>query len=86
MASFFSDERRLEAARRIFAHVGEHLGAPVSVRLWDGSLVPLGPEAGTELQVSIASHTIGGRRLAILIAREGVKDLANASAPARRGV
>ncbi len=29
------------------------------------------------VQVSIAGHTIGGKRLAILIAREGVKDLAD---------
>ncbi len=37
-----SPTRQLAAARRLFEHVAEHSDMPVAVRLWDGSLVPLG--------------------------------------------
>lgn len=40
-----SDDKRLEAARRLLSHMGEELQADLAVRLWDGKTVPLGPAA-----------------------------------------
>ena len=37
-----ADDSLLTAARRVIALLREHLNAPLSVRLWDGSLEPLG--------------------------------------------
>lgn len=47
-------DRRVEAARRIVAHVAEHLRADLSVRLWTGEVLPLGPGARDDIQVVIA--------------------------------
>ena len=38
-------ERQLDGARRLLAHLAELLQADLSVRLWNGELVPLGPHA-----------------------------------------
>jgi cyclopropane-fatty-acyl-phospholipid synthase len=58
--SLFSDARRLEAARKIIKHLAELLDIPLSVRLWDGSLVPLGREAGPEFALSISGPGVAG--------------------------
>lgn len=49
-----AEEKRLEAARKIAAHVAETVDAKFSLRLWDGSQVPLGrdPEPGFFLSIS----------------------------------
>ena len=47
-------DRRVEAARRIVAHVAEHLRADLSLRLWTGEVLPLGPGARDDIQVVIA--------------------------------
>lgn len=47
-------DRRVEAARRIVAHVAEHLKADLSLRLWTGEVLPLGPGARDDIQVVIA--------------------------------
>ena len=39
-----ADARRLRAAGGIFEHLAEQLNAPFSVKLWDGSRVPMGPD------------------------------------------
>lgn len=39
---YFSEENRLAAIRRILESVGKTINARFSVRLWDGSIVPLG--------------------------------------------
>jgi cyclopropane-fatty-acyl-phospholipid synthase len=44
----------LAAARALFRWLGERLGAPVAVRLWDDSLVPLGPDPAPRLELRIA--------------------------------
>ena len=48
-------DRRAEAARRIAHHVAEHLKADLSLRLWDATVVPLGPNARTDILVAIRS-------------------------------
>ncbi len=54
MAGLFSDERLLERARDAFAYFGELFDAGFSLRLWDGSIVPLGPNANPHIQLSIS--------------------------------
>ena len=49
-----SDDKLLAAARDIFGHVAQRLDAPFSVELWDGTVVPLGPNADTELRIRLA--------------------------------
>lgn len=47
-------DRRIEAARRIVAHVADHLRADLSVRLWTGEVLPLGPAARDDIQIVVA--------------------------------
>jgi cyclopropane-fatty-acyl-phospholipid synthase len=54
-----SPARQLAAARRLFEHVAEHSDMPVAVRLWDGSLVPLG-KAESPSVVAIRSPGVIG--------------------------
>lgn len=56
-------DRRLEAARRLLSHLSEELQADFSVKLWDGSLVPLGPNAGENLLLAINTPDAIGRLL-----------------------
>ena len=54
------DDKRLSAARDIFAHLAEQLDAPFSVRLWDGSTVPLGQGADTAHCITISDASVLG--------------------------
>lgn len=47
-------ERRIRRARELIDHLRGRMNSPISVRLWDGSLVPLGdnPEPGLEIVIS----------------------------------
>ncbi|MFP3921035.1 MAG: class I SAM-dependent methyltransferase [Dichotomicrobium sp.] len=47
--------RQLSAARDLAAHLGEHLDLDASVRLWDGTRVPLGRDPSGPLTIAIAS-------------------------------
>lgn len=47
-------DRRVIAARRIVGHIAEHLKADLSLRLWNGEVLPLGPDARDDIQVVIA--------------------------------
>ena len=49
-----SEGRLLEAARALAREVGRHLDIAASVRLWDGSRVPLGSRTDTTLALTIA--------------------------------
>ncbi len=51
--SFFSDENRLAAMRRILDHLRETLDARFSVRLWEGSMIPLGREVDEDFYIAI---------------------------------
>ncbi len=57
------DDKRLAAARRLFEHVASRLDGSIAVRLWDGSVIPLGPEADTRYQVAFDSAATLGRLL-----------------------
>ena len=50
-----AEDRRLDAARRLLAHVGTLLDADLSVRLWNGEVVPLRPDARADVLVAINS-------------------------------
>jgi len=55
-----AEVRLRDAARDILRHIGEKLDTPFSVRLWDGSVIPLGANASPDLQITIGSPaTIG---------------------------
>lgn len=47
-------DRRILAARRIIAHVAGLLQADLSVRLWTGEVLPLGPTSRDDIQIVIA--------------------------------
>ncbi len=51
----------LANARTIIAHIAEHLQADVSVELWNGEVVPLGPNARDDIRIVIASTAAIGR-------------------------
>ena len=48
-----ANDRALTAARKAIALLRQHLDAPLSVRLWDGSLEPLGENAPPGLAIRI---------------------------------
>ena len=47
-------DRRIVAARRITAHIADFLQAELSLRLWNGEVLPLGPDARTDIQIVVA--------------------------------
>ncbi len=55
-----AEEKRLSAARDILEHLGAQLDTPFSVRLWDGSLVPLGPAARDDVCISVSGPGVLG--------------------------
>ncbi len=64
-------DRRIEAARRIVAHVAEHLQADLSLRLWNGEVLPLGPGARDDIQITISGPAVVRR----LLLRPGIMTL-----------
>ncbi len=61
--SFASPARQLAAAQRVLAHLAEVLDARFSVRLWDGSRVPLGRNVHPHLEVSVQGPGVVGSLL-----------------------
>lgn len=57
------DATRIEAAKRLFGMIGQKLGAEISVRLWDGSVVPLGPNADPNIGLAIRGPGVIGALL-----------------------
>jgi cyclopropane-fatty-acyl-phospholipid synthase len=57
------DNRRLEAARKLAAKLAEKLDLDASLKLWDGSVVPLGSKVAGPFQISIASAGVIGSLL-----------------------
>src|SRR4051812_36825864 len=53
MFPVFSDRARLSALRTLLERVADDLNARVCVRLWDGSVVPLGKDADPRLCLAI---------------------------------
>jgi cyclopropane-fatty-acyl-phospholipid synthase len=60
MYSIFSGQQHLAAAKRIIQHVAGVLQVPLSVRLWDGTIVPLGKNADRELFLSVDDPGVFG--------------------------
>jgi cyclopropane-fatty-acyl-phospholipid synthase len=67
----FSEQRRLTAARRLFEHVARVADVPFSVRLWDGTMVPLGGEAPADRYLAISGPGVLGS----LIRRPSLENL-----------
>ena len=63
MPSLFSEQQRLHAARRLAAHLAAALDLPVSLRLWDGTIVPLGSNADPTRFFSVAHVGVFGALL-----------------------
>jgi cyclopropane-fatty-acyl-phospholipid synthase len=63
MSTFISDQRRLDAARRIFEHLATVVDIPFSLRLWDGTMVPLGHDATEDRYFSISGPGVLGSLL-----------------------
>jgi len=61
--AFFSDENRLAAARKIFENIGERINARISIRLWDGSIIPLGKDADSDFFIAINGPGVLGALL-----------------------
>lgn len=59
----FSDQDRLAAARRLFVYVGELLDVRFSVRLWDGTMIPLGRNVDTDFFIAINEPGVIGSLL-----------------------
>jgi len=54
------EQQQLQAARRIFEHLAESLDTRFSVRLWDGSTVPLGKDIDPRFFISISGPGVIG--------------------------
>ena len=48
-------ERQLQAARNLAAHIATRLEADLSLQLWNGEMLPLGPGARSDILIVIAS-------------------------------
>lgn len=60
MQIVMKDEKLLRSAKALLDHVGDSLNASISIRLWDGTVVPLGKEADPELFLSLSGpHVLG---------------------------
>ena len=60
---FFSEQYRLHAARKLFEHIGKLIDARFSIRLWDGSIIPLGRNVDTDFFISINEPGVIGSLL-----------------------
>ena len=54
---------RLESARAIVAELARHLEADVSIELWNGEILPLGPNARDDIRIRVASPAAIGQLL-----------------------
>lgn len=52
---------RLDGARAIVAEIARHLQADASVELWNGEVLPLGPDARDDIRIRIGSPAAIGR-------------------------
>jgi cyclopropane-fatty-acyl-phospholipid synthase len=63
MFSLFSDKQRLTAAKRVIRHVAAAVDLPLSLQLWDGTLVPLGTRADPDTFFSVDDAGVFGALL-----------------------
>lgn len=64
-------DRRIVAARRIVAHIAKHLQADLSLRLWNGEVLPLGPGARDDICITVSGPAVVRR----LLLRPGIMTL-----------
>ena len=55
MTTHDAEDRRLSAARRLAEEFARHLDIDVAVRLWDGSVIPLGSSGSHDLAIAFNS-------------------------------
>jgi len=60
MPSQATNEKYLAAAKRIFSHLAEIADAQISIRLWDGSFIPLGESATEQYHIAIKGPEVLG--------------------------
>ncbi len=60
MTTQSADSKYLAAAKRIFGHLAETADAHISIRLWDGSFIPLGDSATEQYQIAIGGPEVLG--------------------------
>ena len=63
MPTVFSDQRQLAAARRIFEYLATAVDIPFSLRLWDGTMIPLGRDAAGDAYFAISGPGVLGSLL-----------------------
>ena len=51
-------DARATRLHSLAAHLSEHLKADLTLRLWDGSEIPLGPDAKGDLAIAIRSPQV----------------------------
>jgi cyclopropane-fatty-acyl-phospholipid synthase len=61
--TLFSNEKKLAAARNIAEYFGELINARFSMRLWDGSMIPLGKNVDPEFFIAINGPGVIGALL-----------------------
>ncbi len=61
--TFFSNTKKLAAARTIFEHVRDLINARFSIRLWDGSMIPLGKDVDPGFFIAINGSGVIGALL-----------------------
>lgn len=54
------EDKLLRSAKKLLGLLAEQLNAAISVRLWDGTVVPLGPNADPDLHLSIRGPGVIG--------------------------
>ncbi|CAH1679390.1 Cyclopropane-fatty-acyl-phospholipid synthase [Hyphomicrobiales bacterium] len=54
-------DKRLAAVKRVLRQASEHINADFGIRLWDGEVIPLGPDARTDLLVALNSPVVLSR-------------------------
>ena len=60
---FFSERQRLEAAKKLATSIGTLTNVPFAIHLWDGSKIPLGPDADKDFFISIEGPGVIGSLL-----------------------
>lgn len=56
-------DRQARAARRITEHIAAHLQADLSVKLWDGTIIPLGDGARSDILLAVNTPAVFRRLL-----------------------
>jgi len=51
--AYFSDANKLAAAKRLFGYIGDLIDTHFSIRLWEGTLIPMGKDATDDFFVAI---------------------------------